>query len=160
MTARQSESRDTGDLLRRLFLGFGALIVVATLAELAFERHWNTPVRLIPWAAIGVAGVSLTLVAVAKSARTIRIARLLAVAVILSAAYGTYAHIDANYDAGPLSAKYSATWETMSTGSKWLKAATKGVGPSPILASGVLAQAALCALAATVGHPAGSKRTP
>ena len=44
-------------------------------------------------------------------------------------------------------------WEGMSTLSRWWLAARKGVGPSPPLAPGALAQAGFCVLLATVRHP-------
>ena len=42
----------------------------------------------------------------------------------------------------------------MTAPSKWWAAASPSVGPSPTLAPGVLAQAALCVLCAALGHPA------
>ena len=79
--------------------------------------------------------------------------RLIAVAVIAMAAFGIWEHIRANYNAGPLDFRYADHWATMSAADRWWKAATKGVGPSPILAPGILVQAALCTLAATFRHP-------
>lgn len=73
------------------------------------------------------------------------------------AAFGVYEHIAENHKPGPLDYRYAATWESLSATDQWWKAATKAVGPAPILAAGVLAQAGLMIAAATVGHPA-SKR--
>lgn len=157
MTAVAGVPADSGALFRRILLGLGGLIVAGTAVELAMERHWGTAVRLIPWVALGVITVTLLLVALSPGPWAIKLARVLAVVVIGSAAFGTWEHIRANYDAAPLDYRYSEKWATMSETSKWWKAATKGVGPSPILASGVLAQAALCTLAATVRHPALAK---
>lgn len=79
---------------------------------------------------------------------------MLAVAVMVTAAFGIFEHALANYHAAPLDFRYTARWPTMSATSKWWAAATEAVGPSPTLAPGVLAQSALCLLFATVGHPA------
>jgi hypothetical protein len=82
-----------------------------------------------------------------------RVVRGLALAVVLTSAFGIFEHTLANYDAAPLDFRYTDRWATMSTTSKWWTAASQTVGPSPTLAPGVLAQSALCLLFATVGHP-------
>ena len=50
--------------------------------------------------------------------------------------------------------KRSGTLDTMSSTTRWWKAVTKSVGPSPMLAPAVLVQASLCLLFATRRHPA------
>ena len=143
---------------RRLLLALAALAMAGTSVELALERHWDDFVKLIPWFALGVLAVALALVAYRPAARRIAIARLLCVLVIAASAIGVYKHIEENHKAGPLDYRYSETWESMSSAEQWWKAATKAVGPAPVLASGVLAQAALGIIAATVGHPAVRRR--
>jgi hypothetical protein len=84
----------------------------------------------------------------------VRLVRVLAVAVFLSAGLGVVEHVVANYDAGPLDFRYSAKWATMSAGSRWWAAATESVGPAPALAPLVLAWSSLCLAFATLDHPA------
>ena len=145
-------------IARRLLLALAALAMAGTSVELALERHWDDFVKLIPWFALGVLAVALALVAYRPAARRIAIARVLCVLVIAASAIGVYKHIEENHKAGPLDYRYSETWESMSSAEQWWKAATKAVGPAPVLASGVLAQAALGIIAATVGHPAARRR--
>ena len=145
-------------IARRLLLALAALAMAGTSVELALERHWDDFVKLIPWFALGVLAVALALVAYRPAARRIGLARLLCVLVIAASAIGVYKHIEENHKAGPLDYRYSESWESMSSAEQWWKAATKAVGPAPVLASGVLAQAALGIIAATVGHPAVRRR--
>jgi hypothetical protein len=88
----------------------------------------------------------------------ILIARLLCLAVIGAALFGVYEHIEENRNAGALDFRYAETWSSRSAADQWWKAATKTVGPAPVLAAGILALAALMIAAATVGHPAARKR--
>lgn len=130
------------------------LSLAGTAAELAMERHWKTTVQQIPWLAAGMVAVALLLLVIRPNRLTLRLVRVLAVAVIVIAAVGIWEHARANYNAGPLDFRYANSWETMSEASRWWRAATKTVGPAPVLASGVLIQSALCAIGATLRHPA------
>jgi len=137
----------------------GLLVVAASSAigtaiELAMERHWATTVQLIPWAALAVVAVSVAVLVARPTSRAVRAARVLAAVVMVTALFGIWEHVDENYKAGPLAQRYSATWDGMSSWSRWWAAATKAVGPSPILAPAVLAEAGLCVALATIGHPA------
>ena len=83
-----------------------------------------------------------------------RLARILAGAVLICAVWGIWEHVYANYDAGPLDFRYADRWESLTEMSRWWLAVSKTVGPSPPLAAGALAQASLCVLLATLRHPA------
>jgi hypothetical protein len=139
--------------LRRGLLGLAAVTVVALAVELAVERHWTQPPQLIAWIALAVTALAIGLVSVRPSPRRLRIARVLAVAVMLSAALGIWQHVAANYETGPLDFRYTDTWDTLSEATRWWLALSKTVGPSPLLAPGALAQAGFCVLLATFGHP-------
>ena len=139
---------------RRYLLVLAALGVVGTGAELAMLRHWTTTVQLVPWFALGAVAVAVAALWLRPSRRTVLLARILAVAVSLAALFGMWEHVRGNYDAGPLDRRYTYTWDTMSSTTRWWKAVTKSVGPSPMLAPAVLVQASLCLLFATRRHPA------
>lgn len=141
-------------LLRRGLLWLGALTTLGIIVELGVERHWTQPAQLIAWAAALANGASIALLASAPSARRVRLARILTVVVVLSAVIGIWEHVYANYDAGALDRRYAETWESLPEATRWWLALTKSVGPSPPLAPGALAQAALCVLLATQRHPA------
>lgn len=141
-------------LLRRGLLWLGAVTVSALAVELAAERHWTQPVQLVAWAALLLTLVAVALVAWAPSPRNVRLAQIVAVVVVLSSVLGIWEHVYSNYDAGELDQQYSNSWESLPESSRWWLAVTKSVGPSPVLAPGALAQAAVCVLLATLRHPA------
>lgn len=143
---------DQSDRLRKALLALGALSAGGAVAELTMERHWDGFIQLIPWVAVGAVFLSIALVWLAPNRRTIRLARLLAVLVAAATLFGIYEHIDENHKAGALDFRYANTWESMSSASQWWKAATKTVGPAPVLAPGVLVEAALCVVAASWGR--------
>lgn len=148
---------DQSSRLRLALLGLGALSLAGAVAELAMERHWDGFIQLIPWFAVGAVALSIVLVLAAPSRQTILLARVLALVVAVATLFGVYEHIEENHKAGALDFRYANTWESMSSASQWWKAATKTVGPAPVLAPGVLVEAALCVVAASWGHPAGRK---
>lgn len=154
MTAIRAEGGSESGRFRLALLGLSLLSIGGTAVELAMERHWKTFIQLIPWIGLGVLMAAALLVVLWPSARRVWLARALAVAVVGISAFGTWEHVDANYQSGPLDFRYSESWATMTAASRWWKAATKTVGPSPVLAPVVLAQAGLCVLLATIRHPA------
>ena len=104
--------------------------------------------------------VAIVLVPGRPSRARLRIAQVLAVAVMLSAILGIWEHIESNHDAGSLDGNYQDTWDTLPASTQWWLAISKTVGPSPPLAPAALAQAGLCVLLATVRHPALAMRRP
>ncbi len=152
MTAASPAAANEG-LLRRVLLALAALSIVVTAVELATDRHWETFVQRIPWFALLVATAALLLVAVQPGRGSIRTARLLAALTAAVALIGVYKHVEANRDTGALDFRFSATWDSMSAASQWWKAASGGVGPSPVLAPLALANSAALVFAATLRHP-------
>jgi hypothetical protein len=140
--------------LRRGLLWLGWLTTLGIAVELATERHWTQPIMLVAWAALAVAGAGLLLLRGAASAGRVRLARLLAVLVIASAALGVGEHVYANFDAGPLDQRYADSWDGLPLATRLWLAVSKTVGPSPPLAPGALAQIGVCMLLASLRHPA------
>jgi hypothetical protein len=138
--------------LRQAVLALGAFSTIATAIELALERHWQSGTQLIPWASLAVVLIALAMVARARSVSTVKIARWLAIAVMLTAFFGVWQHIEANFDSGELDQRYSAVWETLPATTRWWLAISKSVGPSPPLAPAATAYAAVCVLIATIGR--------
>ena len=128
--------------MRQGLLGLAALTTVALAVELAVEQPWTQPTQLIAWAALALLALAVGLVWWHPTPRRVRLGQVLAMIVVLSAAVGIWQHVAANYDAGPLDFRYTDTWETLPELTRWWLAATKTVGPSPLLAAGALAQAA------------------
>ena len=133
----------------------GALIIAAAtclglFVELTVERHWTQPAQLVAWGAVMAVLVATGLVWRGDNQRHLRVAQVLAVLVVVSAAVGVGQHIAANYDAGELDAEYGEGWSSLSPSERWWLAISKTVGPSPPLAPGALAvPAALVLLAAS-----------
>jgi hypothetical protein len=147
-------THDHAALFRYCFLAVSAMLVSGTMLDLGMERHWNGLLQMIPWFTLGVLGVGIAVFAVRPTVNGIRAARAVGLAAGLSAAYGVFTHVHENLNAGPLDFRYEARWATMSTLAQWWAAATKSVGPSPVLAPGAMLLAAVCLWCATLRHPA------
>lgn len=134
---------------RQGLLALGWLGLVGSTAQLVLDRHWSSFWQLPPWLALILTGFALRLTT--RGAHGPRgLARGLAVAVLGVSALGVYMHIEGNYQAGPLDERFTRTWDSMPRSQRLWTAATQGVGPSPVLASGALAMTALVVLLATV----------
>lgn len=141
-------------LLRRSLLVLAGASLAGTAIELAMLRHWGSPLRLVPWFALGGLAGALALVVARPSGRTVRLARIVAAAAVVTGVFGVVEHVVANYEAAPLDFRYGPRWAAMSAAARWWAAATKTVGPAPPLTPAVLAWAALCLWFATLRHPA------
>ncbi len=145
--------RTTIARLRRGVLLIALAVIVGTVVELAMQKHWTQAVQLVAWAALAALLVAVVLLLRPPTAASVRSARALAALVCVTALFGVWEHIEGNYDAGPLDARYADTWDSMSEASRWWVSAIQAVGPSPALAPGVLVVAALCVLVASIGLP-------
>ncbi|GAB2958901.1 hypothetical protein ACFMQL_11235 [Nonomuraea fastidiosa] len=147
-TARSSHRRGPvgAAALRLGLLALVAIGIVGASLELAFERHWQSPVQLIPWVAIALLAVALLMLAVRDAGPALTVVRVLAVIVLLASAYGVLMHVVANHGMGAM----DPDWDSMSPLAQWWSALTKSVGGAPPLAPGMLAQAALLLLLASV----------
>jgi hypothetical protein len=141
-------------LLRRGLLALAGLTALGIAVELAADRHWTQPLQLVAWGALVALAAAIALLVGRATPRRIRLARLLAAAVLISAVLGIWGHVHANYEAGPLDFQFAESWDGLDEATRWWLALTKTVGPSPLFASGALAQAALCLLLASLRHPA------
>ena len=148
---------DNAAFLRRSLLGLAALGTLGTALELVLLRHWDNALELIPFAALGVLGVAIVMMARRPGARSVAIARALALSVLIVSAAGVFIHIRSNYEAAPLDFRYTASWPTTPEPIRWLLAATDTVGPSPTLAPAAIAFLALALLIVTLRHPASTE---
>lgn len=158
MIGQTSPEAGAASLLRRGLLWLAGFTIAGLLVELAAERHWTQPTQLIAWAALGVGALAIGLALGRPSPARVRLARVLAIIVTLSALYGIWEHVESNWDAGPLDRNYMDTWDSLPATTQWWLAISKTVGPSPPLAPGALAQVGVCVLLATLRHPAFIRR--
>jgi hypothetical protein len=149
-----SRRTTTAERLRMALLGLVGFSALGLALELAVERHWTQPIQLVAWGAVLALAITVGLIFRARSVARVRAAQILAAAVVLCAALGTWEHIAANHDAGELDYRYGATWDQLPVTTQWWLALSKAVGPAPPFASGALAVAGLGALLATLDHPA------
>ena len=145
---------DDASVLRRSLVGLVVVAISGLTAELLVERHWGTPVRLVPWFALVALAYAALLLMRRPTASAVRRARLFASAVMLASAVGVALHINENYVAGPLDQRYEQLWAGMSEVERWWAAFSKAVGPAPTFAPAALALVSLVLLVATQRHPA------
>jgi len=139
-------------VLRRGLLWLAGITIAGIGVELAADRHWAQPVQLVAWAALVLVALALFLVALRPTGPKLRLARLLVMIVMLSAIWGIWEHVYANYDAGVLDFEYADVWDGLTEPTRWWLALSKTVGPSLPLAPAALAQAGLAVLLATLRH--------
>ena len=145
---------DDASVLRRSLVGLVVIAIAGLTAELLVERHWGTPIRLVPWFALVALAYAALLLMRRPTAAAVRRARLLAGAVMIAASVGVALHINENYVAGPLDQRYEQLWAGMTEIERWWAAFSKAVGPAPTFAPAALALVALVLLIATQRHPA------
>ncbi|QYC45452.1 hypothetical protein Nocox_39525 [Nonomuraea coxensis DSM 45129] len=145
--ARRRRFAQAGPISLRLgLLALVAIGIAGAASELAFERHWRSPVQLIPWVALALLAVALVLLALSEAPRAVATARVLAAVVLLASAYGVFMHVSVNHGMGAT----ATGWDTLSPLSQWWYAFTKTVGTAPPLAPGMLAQSSLLLLLASL----------
>lgn len=137
--------------VRAALLVLTALSVAATAFELATLRHWNGVEQLIPWAALAVLAVATATFAVTPA--LVGVVRVAALVVLAASLYGVVDHTLVNLRSGPLDGTIGPGWDALPALQQWWYAATMTVGPSPTLAPGVLGQAALLLVLATLTPP-------
>ena len=135
---------------RIFLLALTGFILVGTVVELWFTEHVEGAVQLIPFG-LCVLGVGVVIAALyAPRRRTLWILRVVMGGLALGSLFGIYEHVAHNL-LFELEIRPNAT-----VGDVF---GTALYGASPILAPGILALAAVLALAATYRHPV-LQRTP
>ncbi len=94
--------------LRAGLLLLVVLSVVGTALALAFDRHWQSPLQMLPWIVLGIITVAWIALVVRQTRATIWLARGVAVLAILVAVLGVWQHTDANYNAETAAGHHAA----------------------------------------------------
>ncbi|NTU81466.1 MAG: hypothetical protein HGA45_19145 [Chloroflexales bacterium] len=139
------DSETVNRRLRRFLLALAGAICAGTIIELWLTEHTESPIQLLPF---GLCALGLVVVAMAllRPARGALIAlRGVMGLLALGSLLGVYQHIAHNL-AFELEIRPGAAAADV-----WFEALR---GASPLLAPGILALAALIAIAATYAHPA------
>ena len=137
--------------LRTFLLVLAGWMCVGTVVELFLAKHTEDPVQFAPFVLCG-----LGLIAVMAALRRPRRATLMALRGVMSllmigSLFGMYEHLANNF-AFELEMRPSAVWSDV-----WFEALR---GAAPLLAPGILALAAIIAIAATYEHPALVRSVP
>lgn len=69
------------------------------------ERHWKSSVQLIPWFVLAAIAAGVVLLVAQPRPATVWTVRAIVAVVFVIAAFGMFAHVRANHDAGPLDAR-------------------------------------------------------
>lgn len=138
-------TRTTEEQLRRFLLVLSAAICVGTVLELVLVGHVEETVQYVPFVLSGL-GLGMVMLALYTPGRRVFLAlRGVMATVALGSIFGVYQHFEHNLAFElEMDAKASVgdvLWEAFS-------------GASPFLAPGILAVAAVTAIAATYKHPA------
>ena len=137
--------------LRTFLLVLAGWMCVGTVVELFLAKHTEDPLQFAPFVLCG-----LGLIAVMAALRRPRRATLMALRGVMSllmigSLFGMYEHLANNF-AFELEMRPSAVWSDV-----WFQALR---GAAPLLAPGILALAAIIAIAATYEHPALVRAVP
>ncbi len=131
--------------LRRFLLTTSALLFAGTLGELWLINHTEDPVQFIPFVLCGMGLLVLLVVRLRPRRATMLTLRAVMALVILGSLVGVYLHVESNLafvrEIQPNAPAREAVFGALG-------------GANPLLAPGILALAAMLALAATYYHPA------
>lgn len=131
--------------LRRFLLILTVIVCGGTVIELLLLEHTGEPLQLVPFILAGVAAGLALWVLLKPSRQSIRALRVGMIVIFLGSGVGMLIHLIRNVEF-ELEIRPGVGF-----GDIWLKAL---MGASPLLSPGVLALAAVIAIAATYYHPA------
>ncbi|HLL77613.1 MAG TPA: hypothetical protein VK421_20320 [Pyrinomonadaceae bacterium] len=135
--------------LRRFLLALSVVLLAGAVAELWFVEHTEDPIQLIPFVLSGLGGAAVIVALLRPNRASLWALRLVMLLVVLGSLLGVYLHVESNYGLE------RELYPDRPAGQLLLGALG---GANPLLAPGVLAVAAVLALAATYQHPAIAKR--
>ena len=131
--------------LRTFLLALAAFLSIGTLVELAFTKHWESPIQLIPFVLCGLGLIAIALFVLKPMRGNLTLLRWVMILNFVGSLFGVFEHVEENVN-------FALEIKPSTAG---LDLILKGLGgANPLLAPGMLAFAALIALAATYYHPA------
>ncbi len=131
--------------LRRFLLVLAGLMCVATVVELGFEEHWENPIQVLPFVLCGAGLIAVTLFLAQPTRVSVHVLRWTMGVVFVGGLFGLFEHIEHNLE-------FALEIHPNAAAGELLLDALGGA--NPLLAPGILALAALIAVAATYYHPA------
>jgi hypothetical protein len=131
--------------LRRFLLAFSITLLGGALLELWLIDHTQDPVQFIPFVLCGLGALAALAALLRPRRATLWSVRVCMTLVVLGTLVGVYLHVEGNYELQREISPNASMGETVF--------GALG-GANPLLAPGVLAVAAVLALAATYRHAA------
>lgn len=151
MTSTTTPRHDAVTLFRYGVLALAAAGTAGAAYELAAERHWGNPIKMLPWLAVVALAVGVVM-ALSPAPKMVFATRVLAAIVLGLSLFGIAYHILKNLHAGHLDPAFGLAFKELSRPEQIWYAATKTVGEAPPLAPGMLGQAALLVALGTLGR--------
>jgi len=131
--------------LRRFLLVLAGSLCIGTVVDLLLVEHRQDLVQFIPFILSGLGLIAVAAALFRPQRTTLRALQIVMVLNILGSLFGVYEHVEHNMafalEIRPNTTTSAAFWAALS-------------GANPLLAPGILALAAIIALAATYYHPA------
>ncbi len=131
--------------LRRFLLVLAGSLCIGTVVDLLLVEHRQDLVQFIPFILSGLGLIAVAAALFRPQRTTLRALQIVMVLNILGSLFGVYEHVEYNMafalEIRPNTTTSAAFWAALS-------------GANPLLAPGILALAAIIALAATYYHPA------
>lgn len=135
--------------LRTFLLALAAFICLGTIGELLLEEHWEDAIQFLPFLLCGLSFIGIVLVLVRPTRSTLRLMRWIVGITFAGSLFGIFEHVEHNFgfalEIQPNATVNDVFWDAIG-------------GANPLLAPGILAFAALLALAASYYHPALANR--
>jgi glucan phosphoethanolaminetransferase (alkaline phosphatase superfamily) len=135
---------------RRFLLIVVVFLCLGTMVELYLEKHTKEPLQFVPFALCGLSILSVLAVLLRPQRIAIWVMRLVMLITLLGSALGVYEHLSSNIN-------FEVEMHPKAAVTTLIGPAL--MGAAPIIAPGMLALAAVLAIAATYYHPALGKRS-
>lgn len=131
--------------LRTFLLGMAAFLSIGTIVELALAKHWANPIQILPFVLSVLGFAAIARFYFNPQRRNLIILRWVMILNAVGSLFGVFEHVEENIN-------FALEIKPSTAG---LDLVLKGLGgANPLLAPGMLAIAALMALAAIYYHPA------
>ena len=129
----------------RTFLLFVAgFTCVFTVVELWLEEHTGDPPQLIPFVLCGIGAVAIAAVLFRPRRLTLKLLRIVMGVMLFGSLFGLFEHVEHNLEFAK-EIRPNASFSVLLSDTLY--------GANPLLAPGILALAAILAIAATYFHP-------
>ena len=129
---------------RTFLLLVAGISCVFTIVELWLEEHTGDPPQLIPFVLCGIGAVAIAAVLIRPRRMTLKLLRIVMGVMLFGSLFGLFEHVEHNLEFAK-EIRPNASFSVLLSDTLY--------GANPLLAPGILALAAVLAIAATYFHP-------